>query len=95
MHVFSLAIKSAWSRKTSLLLATFSIAISVILLLGVDTLGKETKNSFLNTLSQTDLIVGARSGPVNLLLYSVFHIGDATNNIDYKTYLSLKKTARN
>lgn len=90
MHIFSLALKSAWSRKTSLLLATFSIAISVILLLGVDTLGKETKNSFLNTLSQTDLIVGARSGPVNLLLYSVFHIGNATNNIDYKTYLSLK-----
>ncbi len=91
MTLLSLALKSAWSRKGSLLLAMFSITISVVLLLGVDTLRKETKNSFLNTLSQTDLIVGARSGPVNLLLYSVFHIGNATNNIDYQTYLTLQK----
>ncbi len=91
MTLLSLALKSAWNRKGSLLLAMFSITISVVLLLGVDTLRKETKNSFLNTLSQTDLIVGARSGPVNLLLYSVFHIGNATNNIDYQTYLTLQK----
>jgi len=47
---------------------------------------KEARSSFVNTISQTDLIVGARSGPSNLLLYSVFHIGNATNNVTWESY---------
>lgn len=78
--------KSAWARKTSLILAVLSIAVSLTLLLGVDIVRKQAKNSFLNTISQTDLIVGARSGPMNLLLYSVFRIGNATNNISYDSF---------
>ena len=54
--------------------------------MGVDKIRKEAKNSFVNTISQTDLIVGARSGPTNLLLYSVFRIGNATNNVSWDTY---------
>ncbi|MCP4416683.1 MAG: ABC transporter permease, partial [Chloroflexi bacterium] len=73
-------------RRTSLLLTILSIAISVSLLLGVDKIRKEAKNSFINTVSQTDLIVGARSGPTNLLLYSVFRIGNATNNVSWESY---------
>ncbi|MGH1539432.1 MAG: ABC transporter permease [Arenicella sp.] len=84
--VFHLAWKSAWNRRFSVLLAMSSIAISMTLLLGVDKIRKEAKNSFLNTISQTDLIVGARSGPINLLLYSVFRIGNATNNVSYQSY---------
>ena len=86
MTLLRLALKSARFRRTSLLLTVFSIAISVALLLGVDKIRKETRSSFLNTVSQTDLIVGARSGPTNLLLYSVFHIGNATNNVSWETY---------
>jgi putative ABC transport system permease protein len=33
-----------------------------------------------------DLIVGARSGPLNLLLYSVFRVGDATANVSWASY---------
>ena len=44
------------------------------------------RQSFADTISGTDLIVGARSGSLNLLLYSVFRIGNATNNITWKTY---------
>ena len=87
--LFLLASKSAWARRTSLILAILSIALSITLLLGVDMVRKQAKNSFLNTISQTDLIVGARSGPVNLLLYSVFRIGNATNNISYDSYQRL------
>jgi putative ABC transport system permease protein len=86
MTLLKLAAKSAWNRKISLSLAMFSIAISMLLLLGVDKIRKEAKTSFLNTISQTDLIVGARSGSINLLLYSVFRIGNATNNISYESY---------
>ena len=86
MILVRIVLKSAWHRRTSLLLTVFSIAISVCLLLGVDKLRKETKNTFINTISQTDLIVGARSGPINLLLYSVFRIGNATNNVSWESY---------
>lgn len=89
MTLLRLALKSARFRRTSLLLTVFSIAISVTLLLGVDKTRKEVKTSFLNTVSQTDLIVGARSGPSNLLLYSVFRIGNATNNVTWETYETL------
>jgi putative ABC transport system permease protein len=37
--------------------------------------------SFAQAVSGTDLIVGARTGPVQLMLYAVFRIGGATNNI--------------
>ena len=86
MILVRLVLKSALHRRTSLILTILSIAISVTLLLGVDKIRKETKNGFINTISQTDLIVGARSGPINLLLYSVFRIGNATNNVSWETY---------
>ena len=91
MGLMNLAIKSAWNRKANIMLAIFSIAISITLLLSVDTIRKQSKASFLNTISETDLIVGARSGPVNLLLYSVFQIGNATNNMRYLSYEVIQK----
>ena len=60
--------------------------MSVILLLGVEKVRVNAKSSFANTISGTDLIVGARSGSIQLLLYSVFRIGSATNNISWKSY---------
>lgn len=89
MSIASLAFKSLKNRKTTALLTIFSIAVSVALLLGVERVRVEAKNSFTSTISETDLIVGARSSSINLLLYSVFHIGNATNNITWETYQDL------
>lgn len=86
-----LTLKSILNRKFSSGLTLLSICISVFLLLGVDTLRKEAKHSFANTISGTDLLVGARSGSVQLLLYSVFRIGNATNNISWKSYETISK----
>jgi len=86
MILWRLTWQSLWNRRISLILTVASIAISIALLLGVDYLRKETKNSFLNTLSGTDLVVGARSGSIQLLLYSVFRIGNPTNNISWDSY---------
>ena len=86
MAIFSLAWKSVLNRRFTALLTMISIALSVALLVGVERLRTEARESFANTLSGTDLIVGARSGPVQLLLYAVFRIGDATNNISWKSY---------
>mgnify|MGYP001075424993 CR=1 FL=1 len=86
MAILSLAWKSLLNRRFTALLTVMSIALSVTLLVGVERLRTEARASFANTLSGTDLIVGARSGPVQLLLYSVFRIGDATNNISWQSY---------
>lgn len=82
----TLAWKSVRNRKVTAILTILTVAISVILLLGVERIRTQAKSSFANTISGTDLIVGGRSGQVNLLLYSVFRIGNATNNIDWKSY---------
>jgi putative ABC transport system permease protein len=63
-----------------------AIALSVALFLGVEKVRTGAKASFADTISGTDLIIGARSGSVQLLLYSVFRIGNATNNMTWESY---------
>jgi putative ABC transport system permease protein len=91
MAIFSMAWQSLLNRRFTALLTVISIALSVTLLVGVERLRTEARESFANTLSGTDLIVGARSGPVQLLLYTVFRIGDATNNISWKSYQDIAR----
>ncbi|MFC0711965.1 ABC transporter permease [Azorhizophilus paspali] len=86
MHLLRLALASLANRRATALLTVFAIAVSVCLLLAVERVRTEARASFASTLSGTDLIVGARSGPVNLLLYSVFRIGNATNNIRWESF---------
>ncbi|MGB5198636.1 MAG: ABC transporter permease [Sedimenticolaceae bacterium] len=89
MAIVSLAWKSLLNRRFTAVLTVISIALSVALLIGVERLRTEARASFANTLSGTDLIIGARSGPVQLLLYTVFRIGDATNNFSWESYQAL------
>jgi putative ABC transport system permease protein len=86
MTLLRLAFKSLRSRSLTTALTIFSIALSVMLLVGVDRLRSATQAGFSGTLSHTDLIVGARGGDLPLLLSSVFHIGNASNNISWETY---------
>ena len=91
MAVLRLAWQSLLNRRFTALITIFTIALSVALLLGVERLRHDARAGFANTISGTDLLVGARSGPTQLLLYSVFHIGNATNNISWKTYKELSQ----
>lgn len=86
MRLLPLAFKSLRNRRFTVALTVFTLALSVCLLLGVERVRTQTRESFASTVSGTDLIVGARSGPVNLLLYAIFHIGDATNNVSWQSY---------
>jgi putative ABC transport system permease protein len=91
MIVLRLALKSLLNRWVTALLTIATIAASVVLLLGVEEVRTGARQSFADTISGTDLIVGARSGNLNLLLYSVFRIGNATNNITWETYQDIAK----
>jgi putative ABC transport system permease protein len=86
MAILRLAWKSLLNRRLTAGLTLFSIALSVSLLIGVERVRVEARESFAHTISGTDLIVGARSGGVQLLLYAVFRIGNATNNISWESY---------
>ena len=84
--ILPLALKSVRNRRFTAALTVLSIALSVALLLGVERLRQESRETFASSLSGTDLIVGARTNPVHLLLASVFRIGYTTNNVSWETY---------
>lgn len=91
MVFLNLALKSLKNRSLASILTVISIALSVTLLLSVERAKRAAEDGFTQTISQTDLIVGARSGPTQLILYTVFNMGNATHNISYQTYQDLKK----
>lgn len=86
MKLLFLAWKSARARLLPTILTIVSIAISTALLLSVEKARVGARAGFAQTVSGTDLIVGARSGPVNLLLYSIFRLGDPTANVSWDNY---------
>lgn len=87
--LFAIAWKSAWNRRFTLALTVLSIALSTFLLLGVERIRTELRDNFSASVSGTDLIVGARTGSSQLLLYSVFRIGAATNNMQWQSVQAL------
>ncbi|HVY04879.1 MAG TPA: ABC transporter permease [Burkholderiales bacterium] len=91
--ILGLAAKSLRNRKFTALLTALSIALSVLLLLGVERIRQEARESFAATVSGTDLLVGARTSPVHLLLSAIFHVGNATNNIAWSSYREIAARA--
>lgn len=91
MPTLNLAFKSLWNRRGTALLTIAAIAVSATLLLGVQKMRTAARESFASTVSGVDLIVGARSGPVSLLLYSIFRAGDATANVSWSSYQKIAR----
>lgn len=89
--LFSVAWHSLLSRKKTVVLTFISLSISILVLLSVEHIRLQAKESFNRTISDVDLIVGAPSGQLNMLLYSVFRMGSPTNNIKYDSFLMLQQ----
>ena len=92
--LLAIAWKSAWNRRFTLALTLASIALATLLLLGTERIRTELRANFTAAVSGTDLIVGARTGSTQLLLYSVFRIGGATNNMRWDSVQALKAQPR-
>jgi len=84
--VLLLALKSAWARRLTLGIALIAIALAAALLLAVERVRHDARQSFTQSISGVDLVVGARTGGVQLMLYAVFHSGSATNNIRWDSF---------
>lgn len=91
MPLVKIALASLLNRRLSAALTVLCIGFALCITLGVEQLRQDTRSSFTHTVSGTDLLVGARAGSLNLLLYSVFRIGHATHNIEYASFSALKK----
>ncbi|MEZ5660307.1 MAG: ABC transporter permease [Burkholderiaceae bacterium] len=81
-----LALASLWNRRVTALLTVLCMALSVALLIGVEKLRRDGRAAFANTISGTDLVVGAPTGDVQLLLQTVFRIGSASGNLSWEAY---------
>jgi putative ABC transport system permease protein len=84
--ILLLALKSAWARRLTLGIALIAIALASALLLAVERVRHDARQSFTQSISGVDLVVGARTGGVQLMLYAVFHSGSATNNIRWDSF---------
>lgn len=81
-----LALASAWNRRLGLGLTLLSVMLAATLLLSVERVRQAARASFAQSVSATDLVVGARSSPVQLVLHAVFHLGEPTGNLGWDSY---------
>ncbi len=91
--ILNLARRSLRSRRVTAALTVLSIALAVALLLGVERIRAQARDAFTNAVAGTDLVVGARTSPVHLLLFAVFHAGYANNTLRDETYRTLAARA--
>ena len=87
--VLQLAVRSAWARRLTLGVTLVAIALSSALLIAVERIRSDARQNFSQSVSGVDLVVGARTGGVQLMLYAVFHAGNATHNMRWDSYQTL------
>jgi putative ABC transport system permease protein len=84
-YLASLAGKSAWNRRGTLALVVLCIVLSTLLLLGIERIRGQIRENFVQAVSGVDLVAGARGDSIQLMLYAVFHLGGATNNMGWES----------
>ncbi len=89
--MLSLLLKSMRSRIIPTSLVTISLMASMVLLLSIERIQQGTEEGFNQSISGVDAIIGPRSSSLELVLYTVFHLGRPTNNITTKTINDVKQ----
>lgn len=88
--MLEIAIASLKARLFPVLLVVISLTASLTLLTASDRIKMGAQKGFNKSISGVDVILGPRSGGLDLVLYTVFHIGKPTNNITTKTVDDLR-----
>ena len=89
-----IGVKSLLNRKGSAIMTLMAISVAIFVLLGIEHIRQQARDSFASTVSGVDLIVGAKTGSLNLLLYSVFRMGSPTDNISWEAYKKISSDPR-
>ena len=79
--LLNIARQSAWNRRSTLVWVVVSLALATALLWTLERLRHDIRQSFSQSVSGVDLIVGARSSPVQLMRFTVFHIGSVPQSM--------------
>jgi putative ABC transport system permease protein len=91
MLLFRLAALSAWNRRYPLGLTLLAVVLSSALLFGIERLRQDVRTSFAQTISGTDLIVGTRGSPLQLMLYTVFRLGEPAGTLRWESAQALAR----
>jgi putative ABC transport system permease protein len=90
-HLLRLAALSAWNRRYALGLTLLAIVLSSTLLFGIERLRQDVRTSFTQSVSGTDLIVGTRGSPLQLMLFTVFRLGEPTGTLRWESAQALAR----
>lgn len=91
--LMKVALRSLLTRKLALSLVVLAIALSLSALLITRTLSDGLRSGFSSSVSGTDLIVAARSHPLQVVLYSVFRLGSPTQALSAQRWDSIRTRA--
>lgn len=86
-----LAALSAWNRRYPLGLTLLAIVLSSTLMFGIERLRQDVRASFAQSVSGTDLIVGTRGSPLQLMLYTVFRLGEPSGTLRWSSAMALAR----
>ena len=86
MIKFTLLFQSLLNRWLSCLLIILTLSFSISLFFTVSRIQESVRSSFQNTVSGVDSVVAARGGNLQILLNSVFLIGEPSAPIQWNTY---------
>ena len=90
MMLLKVALRSLLTRKLALSLVILAMALSLSALLLGRSLSQELRSSFNSSVSGTDLIVAARSHPLQVVLYSVFRLGTPTQALSAERWQDIR-----
>ncbi len=88
-----LALLSAWSRRLAVGLVVASLGFACALVLTVQQLRSDARQSFSQAVSGVDLIVGPKGSATEILLYSLFQLGRPTANMSAKVLPEIQALA--
>ena len=90
----TLAYKSLKSRKLTAIMTVIAVAISIYVFVSAALLKQQTRVNFTRAVSGVDLIVGPKTGSLNLLLASIYRIGNVNSSMNYNTQEWLERQSQ-
>ncbi|MBN2218354.1 MAG: ABC transporter permease [Pirellulales bacterium] len=94
MSLWKIAWRSIQQRALASALTAFAVGLGVALVVAVLVIHGVIDQSFRRGAQGYDLIVGAKGEQIQLVLNTVFHLGQATENIPYTYYEELTESPR-
>jgi putative ABC transport system permease protein len=95
MKILRLAWRSIRQRPLSSILTTISVSLGVALTIAIIALRDSARASYLETARGYDVIIGPTSGsPLQIVLNTMFHVGDAGGTIPWEAYETVQKDPR-